>query len=359
MSPSVLVRIDRAIADNLSDIERSFGSQAGIVQDFIFFISRKFKTDLFGYTRFTLKEFCNATGRRRQELSLICPEFAYGNKKPPEIRGYPYSTVMDYALYSMLEKNIVFSSRYEIKVNGEVVHMHNFPILKDLKLNFSRKINEEKVYDVRLSDQLLTGVLYRYYTVNAESYRLVGKGRGGDSRKKLLIYLSKLNHVLVSTNSSARTVIPLDRLCQFADIQDKKPSHKKQNLSRMLNSIKREGKFDFHFDYLATSGREGYFVNLAFPGSLTKPILQKEHVFYCRLLEGLKSVYDNKKGTIDLVIDKDPFQCWLSNALLDTSLKAQVLIYAYSTAFNRNISPAIAFDVILAGNFLSRLNDVQ
>lgn len=128
---------------------------------------------------------------------------------------------MDYALYSMLERNIVFSSRYEIKGNGDLIHMYNFPILKDLKLNFSRKINEEKIYDVRLSDQLLTGVLYRYYTVNAESYRLVGKGRGGNSRKKLLIYLSKLNHVLVSTNSTEKTVIPLDRLCQFADLGTK------------------------------------------------------------------------------------------------------------------------------------------
>lgn len=127
----------------------------------------------------------------------------------------------------------------------------------------------------------------------------------------------------------------------------------------MLNSIKHEGEFDFHFDYLTSSGREGYFVNLEFPGSLTKATLQKEHVFYCRLLEGLKSVYDNRKERVDFTIDKDPFQCWLSNALLDTSLKAHVLIYAYSTAFNRNISPATAFDIILAGNFLSRLNDVQ
>ena len=51
-------RIDQSVADNLKDIERSFGMDSGIVTDFIVFVTKKLKTDLFGYTRFTLSEFC-------------------------------------------------------------------------------------------------------------------------------------------------------------------------------------------------------------------------------------------------------------------------------------------------------------
>ncbi len=359
MDPSVLVRIDRAIADNLRDIERSFGSQSGIVQDFIIFISAKLKTDLFGYTRFTLQEFCTATGRRRQELAVIHSDFLSGVKKAPIIEGYAFNTVMDFALYCMLEKNIIFSSRYEVKGNGQVIQMHNFPILKDLKLNFDRKSKEQKVYDVRLSDELLNGFLYRYYTVNAESYKLVGKGRGGEGRKRLLLYLSKLNHVLLSVNTSGNTSIPLDRLCYLANINDPKPYHKKQNLSRVLDFIQKDGKFPFKYDYLHSEGKEGYMVNLRFPERSNKQLLLKEHNFYCRLLEGLYTVFNKQVIKEQLITDKDPFQCWLANANLDTALKAQILVNAYYAAFHKNISPALAANLIRSGSFLRALTDVR
>lgn len=48
MDINSLSRIDRAVADNIKDILRSFGTQAGLVQDFIVFISCRLKTDLFG-----------------------------------------------------------------------------------------------------------------------------------------------------------------------------------------------------------------------------------------------------------------------------------------------------------------------
>jgi len=357
MSNPLLVRIDRAIADNLKDIERSFGAQAGIVQDFIVFMSRKLKTDLFGYTRFTLKEFCQATGRKRQELAVVCPDFLTGKRKPPEIQGYALSTVIDYALYSMLEKNIIFSSKYEIKGNGDVIRMHNFPILKDLKLNFNRKPKEEKVYDVRLSDELLTGFLYRYYTVDADSYKLVGKGRGGNSRKKLLIYLCKIHHVLVSMNESRRTIIPVDRLCYFSDIEDRKPSHKKQNLTRILNAIKREGNYSFDFNFRNQNAKEGYFVNIEFPDSTFKSDLNREHIFYCRLLESLKAAYDQKPYD-DVLDEKDHFQYWLSQPLLDTKIKANILSRTYYLSFNKNLPVTLVPDLILSGNFLEGMRDV-
>jgi len=358
MNLSYLNRIDRAVADNLKDIERSFGNQAGIVQDFIVFISRKLRVDLFGFTRFTLQEFCKETGRRRQELALLHPDFISGKRKSPEIQGYLFNTVFDYALYSMMERNIIFSSKYEIKNSGQVIQMYNFPILKEVKLNFERNSNEQKIYDVRLSNELLSGFLTRYYTVDSEAYKLIGKGRGGEGRKRLLIYLSKLNHVLLSTGASNQTTIPIDRLCEFAGIDDPKPSHKKQNLTRVLDYIIDKGKCSFQYEYIG-SGKVSYMVNLVFSPTTDKITLQKEHSFYFRLMEGLKSFFDTKKNKAEIELDKDPFQQWLSNGMTDTLMKSQILVHAYYAAFNKNIPIGIASNIVISGNFIGGLLNVN
>jgi hypothetical protein len=359
MDHLLISRIDRAVADNLKDIQWSFGNQAGLVQDFIVFISRQVKTDLFGYTSFTLKGFCEYTGRNRQDLALIHPDFVSGKSQPPVIQGFAFATILDYALYSMMERNILLSNRYEVKHSGSIIQMHNFPILKDLKLNFNRHPKEQKVYDVRLSDELLHGFLTRYYTFSSESYRLVGKGRGGDSRKKLLIYLSKLNHVMVSSSCHNQMIVPVDRLCGFADINDIKPSHKKQNLARMLNYIRDTGKFAFDYSFINNSSPHGYYINLVFNPVFNKRTLQIEHAFYHRLLTTLKSIFESQIKTEFLATEGDPFQFWLCDKYSDIQLKAQALIQSYYIAYNLNISQAYAVNLIQTGDFLTPLTHVK
>lgn len=351
MDQQFLSRIDRAVADNIKDIQRSFGAQAGLVQDFIVFISRRLKTDLFGYTRFTMKEFCKQTGRNRQDLAILYPDFVSGRFKAPVIEGFSFQTVFDYALYSMMERNIIFSSRYELKEKDAVIQMHSFPILKDLRLNFSRGIKEQKVYEVRLSDDLLQGFLSRYYTVNTESYKLVGKGRGGDSRKKLLLYLSKLSHV-VQTSGHTSTAVPLDRLCEFADITDARPSHKKQNLSRIFNYLKDIGKFGFRYEF---TSRNGYMVTLVFEPSLSRRNLQNDHNFYFRLFSSLRIVFDTRKpqvASFTFNTEVDPFQAWVADAALDIQLKAQVLAQAYYAAMGIEVTIPHAVAMIRSGELL-------
>ncbi|RZK42660.1 MAG: hypothetical protein EOO90_06370 [Pedobacter sp.] len=356
MDQHILSRIDRAVADNLKDIERSFGEQAGLVQDFIMFISRQLKTDLFGYTRFTVQQFCEHTGRNRQDLALVHPDFSSGRKQPPEIQGYAFQTVLDYALYAMMERNIIFSRSYEVKGHNSVVHMTHFPILKDLKLNFNRKDKQQKIYDIRLSDELISGFLSRYYIIDSESYKLVGKGRGGDSRKKLLIYLSKISHVLHSTSTATETTIPLDRICRFADINDIKPSHKKQNLQRMLTHLKCIGRFPIHFEFVSYRGSSEYALRLAFLSGPDRMKVQKEHTFYYRLLNGMRDVF-NLCGTGPATpsIEEDPFQNWLINRGLNTAEKARVLQQAYYIAFSINLPDSVATDLVLSGDFLKPL----
>lgn len=348
-------RIDRAVADNIKDIQRSFGSQAGLVQDFIVFISRRLKTDLFGYTRFTISDFCRSTGRNRQDLALVCGDFASGKFAAPVMEGFAFQTVFDYALYSMMERNIIFSSRYEVRERDAVLVMHNFPILKDLRLNFVRGLKEQKVYEVRLSDELLQGFLSRYYTVNTESYKLVGKGRGGDSRKKLLLYLSKLSHV-VQTSSHLETVVPLDRLCEFADITDARPAHKKQNLIRILDYLIAVGKFGLRYSF---TSRNGFMVTLVFTPTLSRRGLLNEHNFYFRLFSGLRAVFDSRVRSVvgsDVAglraVEADPFQGWLVDSCLDTEVKAQVLVQAYYAGLGISLTFPHALSVVRSGSLL-------
>lgn len=356
MENNIISRIDRAVADNIMDIQRSFPEDTGIVLDFIIFITRKLQTDIFGFTRFTLREFCRESGRNRQDLAVTYPAFEDGKKKPPMIQGHALKTVWDYALYTMLERNIIFSNRYEVTQNGSTIHMHSFPILKDLRMNFDRKGNELKVYDVRLSDELLSGFLSRYYTVNTEVYKRSGKGRGGNSRKKLLIYLSKIHHVLMSMNDQTEpleTIVPLDRLCYFADITDSKPSHRKQGLIRIMENLRNQGGYNFTFEFVKSFGTKLYGVKLSFP-QLDKQCLLQEHYFFQHLSNGLKGIYTQSVlAHSSEASDTAPFQQWLSDNRLDVSKKADVLRKSYDRVFNKRISEAHAVNLIHAGQFLT------
>ena len=139
-----LGRLDRAIAANLDDIRSSFDVDASLVLDFIVFISQRMKTDLFGYTRFTLKDFCEATGRRRQELAIKHPILLDGKKKVPEIQGLRFESVFDYTLIRMMHHNLVFTNVFQDKCGDKTVHMEAIRILSDVKMNFGRKSTEVK-----------------------------------------------------------------------------------------------------------------------------------------------------------------------------------------------------------------------
>ena len=352
-----LSRIDRSVADNLRDIDKSFEEDAGIVKDFIVFITKKLKVNMFGYTKFTLNEFCKESGRPKPELCSIHPKFRDNPKAvPPEYFGHKFETTFDYALFNMLQKNIIFSKAYDWNSNSRTIQLKNFSIIKDIRLNVDRQSNAVKVYDVRVSDELLEGFLQRYYTVETSGYKSVGKGRGGDGRKSLFIFLYKTRHILI-TQQQFKTKLPVSYLCDIAGIDTEKPGHRKQSLNRVLSYIKTNGKLPFKFDFVSDDARTSkwsYWVEIDFFEETKDESLVESHganKFFSKLITELKVIYKHYHSDKFIEEEKDMFQRWLNSNEFDLEYKAGALVKAYFSSYDINLPIAKARLMVRNGIF--------
>lgn len=353
-----LSRIDRSVADNLSDIRKSFGEDAGIVKDFIVFISKNLKRDLFGYTKFTLKDFCKESGRNRQDLAKKHPYFT-GNPKAiiPEYFGHEFVSVFDYALFNMLQKNIIFAKSYTVNTRNEVIQLKNFPILKDIKLNRDRQSNTVKIYEIRISDEWLDGFISRYYTIETNGYPKIGKGRGGDGRKSLYIILQRTRHQLLSQNeTTARFTV--DYLADIAELAVEQNRFRKKSLKRILDFFLEKGDFPFSYRFvkgdLSKPYQEEYWVELDFSSSVSITSLREkrgDHLFFNSLMVDLRNMFNIKHSKVAIKDETDVFQRWLTNADADTELKVEILISAYYKAYSQNITKLQAKQYIRDGFF--------
>ena len=353
-----LSRIDRSVADNLSDIKKSFGEDAGIVKDFIVFISKNIKRDLFGYTKFTLKDFCKESGRNRQDLAKKHSYFTSNPKAiVPEYFGHEFISVFDYALFNMLQKNIIFAKSYTVNTKNEVIQLKNFPILKDIKLNRDRQSNTIKIYEIRISDEWLDGFISRYYTIETNGYPKIGKGRGGDGRKSLYIILQRTRHQLLSQNeTTARFTV--DYLSDIAELAVEQNRFRKKSLKRILDFFQEKG--DFPFSYRFVKGdpskpyQEEYWVELDFSSSVSITSLREkrgDHLFFNSLMVDLRNMFNIKHSKVAIKDETDVFQRWLTNADADTELKVDILISAYYKAYSQNITKVQAKQYIRDGFF--------
>ena len=353
-----LSRIDRSVADNLSDIRKSFGEDAGIVKDFIVFISKNLKRDLFGYTKFTLKDFCKESGRNRQDLAKKHPYFTSNPKAIiPEYFGHEFVSVFDYALFNMLQKNIIFAKSYTVNTRNEVIQLKNFPILKDIKLNRDRQSNTVKIYEIRISDEWLDGFISRYYTIETNGYPKIGKGRGGDGRKSLYIILQRTRHQLLSQNeTTARFTV--DYLADIAELAVEQNRFRKKSLKRILDFFLEKGDFPFSYRFvkgdLSKPYQEEYWVELDFSSSVSITSLREkrgDHLFFNSLMVDLRNMFNTKHSKVAIKDETDVFQRWLTNADADTELKVDILISAYYKAYSQNITKIQAKQYIRDGFF--------
>lgn len=358
-----LSRIDRSVADNITDIQKSFGEDAPIVMDFIIFISKRLKENFFGYAKFTLSDFAESTGWNKQDLCAVHPYFIRNPKaEPPEYYGHVFKTVFDYSLYQTLQKNIIFSKHYSYSSNKDErqIRLENFPILKDIKLNINRKSNAIKIYDIRASDQMIQGFINRYYTLETNGYKLVGKGKGGNARKKLYITIYKTRHLLI-TQQLFKTRFACDYLCKIAEIKETEPRFKKRAVERILKSLKdpKKGNIPFKYDWVkndpANKAQEAYWVEVDFFVDNPAPELSEtrgDNKFFHELYKNLREFYESqyKKSYRD---EKDAFQKWLNSSYVDVERKGECLIKAYFLAYNQNISKHEANEKIREGLFSS------
>ena len=341
----LLSRIDRSIADNLRDIEKSFNEDAGIVTDFIVFITKNLGQDIFGYTSFTLNDFCKATGRNKQELCEKHPYFVNNPKAvPPEYFGHTFSTFFDYALFNMLHKNIIFAKSYDYNSAGKEISLKNFSILKDIKLNVDRNSNAVKLYDIRISDEMMEGFLQRYYTIETNGYKEVGKGRGGDGRKRLYIFLYKTRHILLSQKKYI-TKLPVDYLASIAGIVVKEPKNRKTSLKRLLLAMKENGKLPFEYSFVqgdkSQKYQEDYWVQLNYSANAELSSLfekKGDHVFFHTLITNLQTLFNSTRASVVIEGEKDTFQRWLTNTSYDLDAKANVFCSSYYRAYNTKIT---------------------
>lgn len=358
ISKKNISRIDQSVADNLKDIERSFGMDSGIVTDFIVFVTKKLKTDLFGYTRFTLNDFCKESGRNKQYLCEPHPIFEKTDTKVPDYFGHKFESVFDYVLFRMIKENILFSKDYSYNDGGQVIHLKNFPILKDIKLNIDRNSNGVKVYEIRVSDQLLDGFMKRYYTIESNGYRMVGKGRGGDGRKRLFIFLYKTKHIMSSQNS-AITRFPIDYLAQIADVDVKENKLRKVSIKRVLDAIIKNGQIYFSYNFVqgdvTKKNQENYWVEIDFSEVIKdKELLEPrgDNSFFKNLLVDLKFSFERKYAGISIKDEKDSFQRWLTNNSIDLDEKIEIVQSSHYRAYGKSITSSKAMNFVMIGGFL-------
>lgn len=344
-----LSRIDRSVADNLNDIRKSFGDDAGIVKDFVVFISKKLKKDLFGYTQFTLNDFCKETGRNRQDLAKKHPYFIDNPKAViPEYFGHEFVSVFDYTLFTMLQKNIIFSKSYVVNKQNEVIYLKNFPILKDIQLNRNRKSNTIKLYEIRISDEWLEGFISRYYTIETSGYAQIGKGKGGDGRKSLYLILQRTRHQLKNQNEHI-TRFTVDYLSNLAEIEVQEPRYRKKSLKRILDFLQVNGNMPFTYRFIRADesklSQKEYWIEFDFSESLQIKRFaetRNEHIFYNLLLRELQASYTFKYKDLIIEGETDPFQRWLNNPNADLSLKIDIVKSCFYKASNIQLTDSEA-----------------
>src|ERR1700712_3646406 len=81
---SAIMRMDRNIVNYPVVFANNFGDDANLILDILGFISGRFKNNLFGYTSFTLSEFCNLYGHNKKNLMAPHPIFEHLNNILPK-----------------------------------------------------------------------------------------------------------------------------------------------------------------------------------------------------------------------------------------------------------------------------------
>jgi hypothetical protein len=339
-------RYDRSIADNLEDLRVTFGESYEIVFNFLQFLNNNLRFNMFGYSSFTLKEFAKERNIRYQKLSERHPDIRNGLVKAPEISGYKFESYFDYSLFLMYSKKIMFSRDYSYRDAGKTIHLSSLSLLSDIKLNFDWTNGTLKFYDVKASLDLIEGNYIRYYTLDADAERALGKGKNSLKAKEMLWWLCRTRHIIAAENSTSG-IYAIDLMAKYVNINTKTAKAKKQAVGRLLNRIKERTNFPFDFSFSNSPTENGknikYYVILNFYNFDING-LSIEHRFMRILFETMMSLYQ--------FYEKDrikSFSEWLTDEKSNLDSKVKGVISSYEKTYNTALSSKEALMIIRQG----------
>jgi len=344
-----LGRLDKNMmtSSGLRDLEMQFGEHTQLVLSLLLFFGNRYRHNLFNLCTFSLTEFAEACGYDRRNLNHVIepPQ----NGRYPSLNGHTFKTVFDYALYLMVARNWVLSRPVYDTIQGNnsrIIKIDGIQLLKDIRLQIDRRSNEVKCYQIRFSEEMISAINRQYWTVDiADQKKLRSTNNRNVHIQSLHIHLSAKRHVCLSQKNVDDIITNVDELSEAALINmDQRPSDRKKAIKKMLDRIAlKTNNLNLQYEFFSkTKGGKDYYIRMSFTGTLQETPDERSFLFvlYSELLRKFEAIYPNHVKDKTLIEgEKEPFQRWLTNSVVEIDLKVQTVKDAYKSVYKTKVLP--------------------
>ncbi len=326
------VRLDRNIFYNLPDIQRNFKEDATLARDIIIFLAHSYKTDLFGYTNFSISDFCKLMGYKAPNLQKAHPIFESGLIKPPTLQGHEFKSVFEYTMYRLAANNIPLSRIEKTQIPSmKELNVSFVQIISDIRVSYHEDRPQKRFYSFKLGRGFVENLIGFYVTLSLKDYLRVASNKNSGRIKNLYIYLAGMLNVLIYNNTNILTP-NFDLLCEIAGIEDSLPKHRKATLHKYLKIIAENSDLKFQIEFYTEKGqKQAYSIRLLFDPLHLHPEGNKKNLFFKLLNERLRQAFDDRFP--QYVDNFELLQQWLTNREFDKELKDRIIRDVYKASF--------------------------
>jgi len=342
-----LIRFDKNLASNGLDFSNSYQEDGQLIFDLIFYISKSFQTDLFGYGNIIPEDFAEAMGYDRKNLlkKHSAPAQIVKDKKlkrdfeKMEVQKnynqkmsngeYPLYTVLDNAIFRAGNENLRFS--YEVK-NFEkketIQGMKFISLLSDVQKHYTEK---NKIYYSYKLNPTIEAHLSKYFM-------LASPGTVKQFRKQnsvyLYFYLKNLQQNLHLDGKKIGTP-HFNILCDIAEINILEPKDRKKKLIKKLKELQDKTDLKFDFKFMKGKGaRFEYNIEIEFHAN-SKPMVKEDGrkvllvAFDDNYLHGIKTFFiENVQNKMDI-----KWKDWKENNKYHLKEKVDIFVREYNKMF--------------------------
>lgn len=326
------VRLDRNLFYNLPDIQRNFKEDATLARDIIIFLAHSYKTDLFGYTNFSIHDFCKLMGYKSPNLQKTHPIFETGAIKPPTLLGHEFKSVFEYTLYRLAANNIPLSRIEKTQIPSmKELNVSFVQIISDIRVSYNVNRPQKRFYSFKLGRGFVENLISFYVTLSLKDYLRVASNKNSGRIKNLYIYLAGMQNVLIYNNTNVLTP-NFELLCEIASIEDQLPKHRKFTLNKYLKNIAENSDLKFQIEFYAEKGqKQAYSIRLIFDATQLHLEGNKKNLFFKLLNERLRQAFDDQFP--QYTDNFELFQQWLTNRAYDKELKDRIIRDIYKASF--------------------------